>query len=309
MKSTGTLFGIITTAFALSGQVQAQSFLTNGLLAYYPFNGNVSDASGNGHNGTVYGATLTTNRFGSPNAAYYFDGVSGYITAPFANTVFTGDFTASVWFQAYDLTNGFPTMVDEENASFRFGISGDTCGCTPEYLYAYSSYGPATFSWTLNYYGQQMPKMVSCQALVTKAGSTVTMYFNGTSMVTNQVANNTTLAGSYLIFGKQFDQIAYTAFHGVLDDIRIYNRALPASEVQQLYAYERGPIVNLIKAVKPSFSGLSLGTNYQLQVSGDLNSWTNHGAPFAATNSSMVYPLYWDVENWNKLFFRVQVSP
>lgn len=92
------------------------------------------------------------------------------------------------------------------------------------------------------------------------------------------------------------------------DDVRIYNRALSDSEVQQLYEYESGPRVNLIKAVKPSFSGLSLGTNYLLQLSGDLNTWTNHGSAFTATNASMIYPQYWDVDNWGRLFFRLQVA-
>ena len=68
------------------------------------------------------------------------------------------------------------------------------------------------------------------------------------------------------------------------------------------------PQVNLVKAVKPSFSSLSLGTDYQLQVSGDLNTWTNQGSVFTATNASMVYPQYWDVDNWNKLFFRLQAA-
>jgi hypothetical protein len=63
--------------------------------------------------------------------------------------------------------------------------------------------------------------------------------------------------------------------------------------------------IGLIKAVKPSFSGLSVGTNYQLQVSGDLNTWTNQGAAFTATNASMIYPQYWDVANWNQFFFRL----
>jgi len=63
--------------------------------------------------------------------------------------------------------------------------------------------------------------------------------------------------------------------------------------------------IGLIKAVKPSFSGLSVGTNYQLQVSGNLITWTNQGAAFTATNTSMIYPQYLDVDNWNQLFFRL----
>jgi hypothetical protein len=47
---------------------------TNGLVGYWPFNGNANDISGNGNNGTVNGATLTTDRFGNTNSAYSFDG-------------------------------------------------------------------------------------------------------------------------------------------------------------------------------------------------------------------------------------------
>jgi hypothetical protein len=67
--------------------------------------------------------------------------------------------------------------------------------------------------------------------------------------------------------------------------------------------------IGLIKALKPSFSGLLIGTNYQLQVSAGLNTWTNQGAPFTASGPTMVYPQYWDVDNWGQLFFRLQVAP
>jgi len=40
-----------------------------------------------------------------------------------------------------------------------------------------------------------------------------------------------------------------------------------------------------------------------------MNTWTNQGSPFIATNTSIIYPQYWDVDNWNSLFFRLQVSP
>ena len=53
--------------------------LQDGLVAYYPFNGNANDESGNQLHGTVYGATLTTDRFGYANSAYNFDGISNYI--------------------------------------------------------------------------------------------------------------------------------------------------------------------------------------------------------------------------------------
>ena len=50
--------------------------LQNGLVGYYPFCGNANDGSGNGNNGVVAGATLTTDRFGNANSAYNFNGSS-----------------------------------------------------------------------------------------------------------------------------------------------------------------------------------------------------------------------------------------
>jgi len=52
------------------------------LIVYYPFDGDAVDHSGNGFNGVVSGATLTTDRNGNPNSAYYFDGVNDFILLP-----------------------------------------------------------------------------------------------------------------------------------------------------------------------------------------------------------------------------------
>jgi len=73
--------------------------------------------------------------------------------------------------------------------------------------------------------------------------------------------------------------------------------------------YIPGPRINLIRAVTPSFNGLSVGTKYLLQLSGNLTTWTNYGSAFTATNGNMFYPQYFDVNNWGSLFFRLQVSP
>jgi hypothetical protein len=74
---------------------------TNGLVAYYPFNGNANDESGNGNNGVVDGAILTTDRFGNAAKAYSFNGVSQKITitdAPLLN--FSSSFSISYWLKA-----------------------------------------------------------------------------------------------------------------------------------------------------------------------------------------------------------------
>ena len=52
----------------------------NGLIGWWPFNGNADDDSMNGNEGQVHGAKLTTNRFDKPNKAYSFNGIYDYIT-------------------------------------------------------------------------------------------------------------------------------------------------------------------------------------------------------------------------------------
>lgn len=59
--------------FCLTLYAQAQA-PTNGLVGYYPFNGNANDASGNNNNGVVTNVTLTTDRTGAANKAYQFGG-------------------------------------------------------------------------------------------------------------------------------------------------------------------------------------------------------------------------------------------
>jgi hypothetical protein len=71
---------IVGLGLAVNGY--SQSWITNGLVAYYPFDGNANDASGNGNNGTVYGATLTADRFGVQGKAMAFNGTNQHVQAP-----------------------------------------------------------------------------------------------------------------------------------------------------------------------------------------------------------------------------------
>jgi hypothetical protein len=68
------------------------------LVAEYPFSGNANDVSGNGHHGVVNGATLTTDRSGTPNSAYYFNGNNNHIL--FDNVIAqfgTSNFSVCFW--------------------------------------------------------------------------------------------------------------------------------------------------------------------------------------------------------------------
>lgn len=315
MKINRTLLTVsaLIVGLGLAVNGYSQSFLTNGLVAYYPFNGNANDASGGGHNGTVYGATLTTDRFGYTNHAYLFGGTAAYITAPFSSSVFNSDFTVSAWFNAYDIADAWPTLLNEAGSTaFVMQIVGQTSGAFPYSigrLSAYATHASPNKDWEMFV---PPPKLNTFyQVVVERAGTNVTMYLNAQLGATGQVSSPTVESGNTLWIGRSEteDVLGAYVFHGVIDDIRIYNRALSADEVAVLYEIESGPRLDLIKAVKPSFRNLTLTTNYQLQVSGDLNSWTNQGSQFTATNTSMIYPQYWDVDNWGKLFFRVQSVP
>jgi hypothetical protein len=302
---TGSLL-IVGLGLAVNGY--SQSFLTNGLVAYYPFNGNANDASGNGVNGTNYGATLTTDRFAHPNSAYLFDGVSAFINCgnPPALT-FTNPFTVSAWISPNVGGSRAQMIVSKEN-EYWFALRDGFLGCT------YWTTSGGSPNWNEEWSQVFIPTGVWTEVAMVYGETNVTLFTNGTAIASLGVGPmphsfDTTMA-EFRIGDRQLVQAGDSEwFHGDIDDVRIYNRALSASEIQQLYVIESGPRVDLIKAVKPSFNNLTLTTNYQLQVSGDMRTWTNQGSAFTAVATNMIYPQYFDVANWNSLYFRLQVAP
>jgi len=290
--------------------ISGQTILTNGLVGYYPFHGNSLDTSGSGNDAVVFGAFLTTNRFGMDAEAYFLNnGAAAYIQTtnhngfPFANN----DFTVSLWVSlsatfasSYEgvFANGslgqFQLVINPTNLA---GVPSGSLGFLTGGTGHDNDCNTAALTWVAKvWYNVQ----------VVRASNTVSIYRDGLLLAQSSTTygNNASGANLNLTFGSALNKLS-----GKLDDIRIYNRALSASELQQLYQYESGPWVSLIKAVKPSFNNLNIGANYQLQVSTDLNSWTNYGSSFTATNNNIVYPQYWDVENWNSLYFRLQIVP
>jgi hypothetical protein len=98
MTRIKSLCGVLAITASLAMQIHAQSFLTNGLVAYYPFNGNANDASGNGNNGTNHDAITTTSKFGLPNGAFYFNGSNAYIDFGSPSLLaFRSNFTVAAW--------------------------------------------------------------------------------------------------------------------------------------------------------------------------------------------------------------------
>ncbi len=69
-----TSFSLFLTHFLISQSQIPYYVPKDSLVAWWPFNGNAQDESGNGNHGSNTGATLTTDRFGNSNRAYYFSG-------------------------------------------------------------------------------------------------------------------------------------------------------------------------------------------------------------------------------------------
>ena len=94
----------------------------SGLVAYYPFDGNASDMSGNGYDGTVDGATLGADRQGNASMAYNLDGVDDRIKIGDQALNGQNHFTFSMWLKT---VSGDQFLVTAANASrdneFPFG--------------------------------------------------------------------------------------------------------------------------------------------------------------------------------------------
>ena len=114
------LFTVIVFTFTSYAFSQVPNYVpTSGLVGYWPFNGNANDESGNGNNGTVNGATLTSDRFGNVNSAYDFNGTSDFIDVA-DNTALrlnSTDFTISVWINETSRASTQESIISKRTAA------------------------------------------------------------------------------------------------------------------------------------------------------------------------------------------------
>ena len=290
----------LTALSLLTVTGSAQNPLTNGLIAFYSFNNSANDTIGTNH-GTVFSAMLAPDRFGFAAQAYWFNGTNAYIRCP--DTGFPSGNAArtlSLWLNISTFGNPpsitYPFSYGVDGATDAFYAIVDPVNSGGPYLAVGRSGGGDTPRW-------DAPQTnVWYQLVITYTNSTTVIYVNGVAAQASR-SYATTLSGNFYI-GRYVGGFPPT-FYGSLDDVRVYNRSLSASEVAQLFATEAG-LLNVRKAVYVDSGILTVGSNYQLQVSSDLATWTNQGAPFTATNSFWRSSTYWDVDDWHKLFFRLR---
>jgi hypothetical protein len=216
-------FYTIIAASSLVLTAYSQNFLTNGLVAWYPFNGNANDATGYGNNLTVNGPVLSTNQSGLANSSYIFNNntITGIVTnCP----VSASDRTLSVWINTTDPGSGGNLATwGIESTGQRFGLC--VHGSRPYFVGSNSdlqgTHTVADGLWHL--------------IVATYSSGTLTLYVDGQPDSSTGLALNT--VGNRLVLGA--DTGGGAAFYlGLADDVRIYNRALTTNEVNQLYNYE-----------------------------------------------------------------------
>ncbi len=238
--------GYLTTPFVTIAPppLAGTSFLTNGLVAYYPFNGTANDESGTGNNGTVTAAALAKDRFGVPNSAFAFDGISSLISVPDSPSLrIPGDITVAVWVQLTQ-TNVGVRFLGKGSGTFRnYGLFYDT-PATPALLF--QQFPPsggnvcqentaAFISWTPG----QWYHIVGL-----RLGGVAKIYVNGALLFAHSFTcdpHTSTGNDPLLIGAPPPGDSNYSVLNGSIDDVRIYNRGLSDMEVKALYDYESTP--------------------------------------------------------------------
>jgi serine protease inhibitor len=216
--------------------------LQTGLVGYWPFCGNANDVSGNGNNGTVNGATLTTDRFGNANSAYSFDGISNYIdvTNAFFNNGWQ-DYTLSLWFNANSTTattfGGLTMLNTLPHQGLGVGFSYNNS----QHIYHFKNSDPSISGTSWNIYANDSFNTFPINLNswynigIVKNGNNYLYYLNG-NLDKSTTANLSPI--SYLCsmrFGGITLGTTFEIFKGKLDDFAIYNRALSQLEISQLY--------------------------------------------------------------------------
>lgn len=239
--------GIITASFANL----PPNIPTNGLVGYWPFNGNANDESGNGFHGTVNGAILATDRFGIANKAYSFNGVNCCGTPDAVQDIVVNEnllnlnenFTVSCWMNSKDVSKYQQCLFNTiEHTGFAVELNN-------EHVPGILSYGvgPANAFWDLLYargtYNNYQNNTWYHVAFV-KNGTKYSMYLNGILDGSSDVlasANYEQAVG--IVMGSIGG--GHEVFKGRLDDYAVWNRALTEQEITNLYDINQTTIPNL----------------------------------------------------------------
>lgn len=214
---------------------------TDGLLAYYPFNGNANDISGNTNHGTVTGATLVPDRFGLSNKAYYFDGISNFIdcgTNPLMAPTTTQTISISVWIKpSFIAVDTYGRIICSKVVAYQpnnANFYGAIVYTQPDKFNIRQNNAVVHSIISDEYALEQWYHLV----MVFQEGTNKTkLYVNGQLAKEETVSYSSTISTAPFMIGNMPQFGANDPFHfkGIIDDLAVYNRALSPSEVINLY--------------------------------------------------------------------------
>jgi hypothetical protein len=211
---------------------------TNGLVAYWPFNGNANDESGNGNNGINFGATATTDRNGNSNSALSFNGSGNYISVPYSNTIgVQQEITVSFWVYFNGGSCG-PRIIQSPPWGQCGGYTISTSSTSNLSRYFYTSFGNCTVGVT-SPSSPTLPGLSWHHVVWTASGLSgiSKMYFDGVLVDTDITSSFFTSINYFnrpITIGN-VDPNSCDWFGGYLDEISIWNRNLTAQEITNLY--------------------------------------------------------------------------
>ena len=213
--------------------------LKDSLIAYYPFCGNANDAGAKGLNGTVNGATLTMDRFGNTNSAYSFT-TNQDIVIPNTQDLNLYPLTISLWYSLDTVTfngNLFSKYTPASWNGYLIYVLDHTDTKKENIIYPW--FIRNTSNRVLGMYGEpefhqssiEMKKWYHFVLIVDDSGGKI--YVNG-QLVNNHPWTGTPGASSNSYLWK-IGGLMDNWFHGTIDDVGIWKRALTEKEIQQLY--------------------------------------------------------------------------
>ena len=222
--------------------------LTDGLVAHYKFDGNANDSSGNNQHLTNVGAAkLVTGRKGDANGAYEFNGTSTSKLSADPAVIVRGDFSYSLWFQTSELMSSHGSSGTAWNPGNDIIHSG-----FKDYEYVGAGLRVGTdglavvehggmYRSTVFQYKKNIGTSWHHVVVVVTAGRGEVVYLDG-EYVGEAEINSSTLTSVHgngvkaiRLDGNGVGGGEWGYYTGCIDDLRIYNRAISATEVKALY--------------------------------------------------------------------------
>jgi len=226
---------LVLTQILVCKEIFKSSSLSDSLVAHYTFDGNANDMSPYGNNGIVYGATLTEDRFGNENGAYYFDGIDNHILIPDSDvlTPFESKLSIGVWAKVYPKYNSYILYKGSNNYNREYAIGMRTDSLASFQINNFG--GDGENQWGVpsktEFGGLEWSFIVGVFD-----GWNCKIYINGKLESTT---NRESVIGNYnsdLYIGTYGGDIGKYAINAAIDDIRIYNRVLTDNEIEYLYS-------------------------------------------------------------------------